>query len=96
MNVENHQWLGLQDRVCVVTGAAGAIGFEIARQLALTGAKVALLDRDESGTTAMAQALADLGLKAQGFQCDVTNAASVQSTADRIAERLGPCDVLVN
>jgi NAD(P)-dependent dehydrogenase (short-subunit alcohol dehydrogenase family) len=96
MNLENYQWLGLQDRVCVVTGAAGAIGAEIARQLALAGAKVALLDRDESGTAAIARELTDSGLKAQGFQCDVTDISSVQSTADMVAERLGSCEVLVN
>ena len=38
-------WLGLRNRVCVVTGAAGGIGAEIARQLLSAGARVALLDR---------------------------------------------------
>ena len=37
-------WLALEDKVCVVTGAASGIGAEIARQLASVGARVAVLE----------------------------------------------------
>jgi NAD(P)-dependent dehydrogenase (short-subunit alcohol dehydrogenase family) len=44
--MKQEHWLGLQDRVCVVTGAASGIGAGIAQALADAGAKVALLDRN--------------------------------------------------
>ena len=39
-------WLGLNDRVCAVSGAASGIGAATAVALAEAGAAVALLDRD--------------------------------------------------
>jgi NAD(P)-dependent dehydrogenase (short-subunit alcohol dehydrogenase family) len=49
VNANDRDWLGLRDRVCVVTGAAGGIGRETAPQLAAAGAKVVAVDRDGSG-----------------------------------------------
>ena len=45
----DRNWLELQGRVCVVTGAASGIGASVAQRLAAVGAKVALLDRDAAG-----------------------------------------------
>jgi NAD(P)-dependent dehydrogenase (short-subunit alcohol dehydrogenase family) len=89
-------WLGLEGRVCVVTGAAGGIGGEIARELAAVGAKVALLDRDGAGARAFALDIAASGARAIGVQCDITDEASVTAAADTVAAELGRCDVLVN
>ncbi|MDB5829244.1 MAG: 2-deoxy-D-gluconate 3-dehydrogenase [Variovorax sp.] len=89
-------WLGLEGRVCVVTGAAGGIGGEIARELAAVGAKVALLDRDEKGATAFAADIAASGAQAIGVHCDITDEASVAAAAETVAGKLGPCSVLVN
>lgn len=89
-------WLGLAGRVCVVTGAAGGIGAEIARELAAVGAKVALLDRDEKGAAAIAADIAESGAKAIGVHCDITDEASVNRAAETVAAQLGRCDVLVN
>jgi len=89
-------WLGLDGRVCVVTGAAGGIGAEIARELAAVGARVALLDRDEKAAKAVAATIAETGAKAIGVHCDITDEASVNGAAEAIAGQLGRCDVLVN
>lgn len=89
-------WLELQGKVCVVTGAAGAIGAEIAREFAAVGAKVALLDRDLAGATKAAAAIAETGARAIAVGCDITDGASVAAAAADVERMLGGCDVLVN
>lgn len=85
-------WLGLQDRVCVVTGAGGGIGRAIALSFAQAGARVALLDRDEAGSAETLR----LTEGAVAIACDVSDQAAVQRAAETVQDRLGPCDVLVN
>jgi NAD(P)-dependent dehydrogenase (short-subunit alcohol dehydrogenase family) len=89
-------WLQLEDKVCVVTGAAGGIGAEIAREFAAVGAKVALLDRDEKGAIEVAAAIAEGGAQAIAVGCDITDKASVDRAAEAVERALGRCDVLVN
>ena len=38
--------LGLRDKICIVTGSTGGIGFETARLLAAEGARVVVSGRD--------------------------------------------------
>lgn len=97
-NIDSSQndWLGLRNRVCVVTGAAGGIGSEIARQLLAVGSRVALLDLDGN---ALEQARAQLGFTEAhliGVQVDVTNPTSVACAAQMVQSRWGGADVLVN
>ncbi|VTU19099.1 Glucose 1-dehydrogenase 4 [Variovorax sp. SRS16] len=89
-------WLQLEDKVCVVTGAAGGIGTEIARELARVGARVALLDRDETGAAQAAAGIAQTGARAIAVGCDITDRTSVERAAATVARDLGRCDVLVN
>ena len=89
-------WLQLDNKVCVITGAAGGIGAEIAREFAKVGARVALLDRDEKGAQATAASIAETGAKAIAVGCDITDKASVDSAAETVERELGRCDVLVN
>lgn len=89
-------WLELEGKVCVVTGAAGGIGAEIARELHAVGARVALLDRDEQGAIAAAATIAEAGGRVIAVGCDITDKASVDAAARRVESELGRCDVLVN
>lgn len=89
-------WLGLEGRVCVVTGAGSGIGAETARLLASEGAWVAVLDRDEDGAVKVAAEITDSGGRAIGVVADVGQAASVAAAAERVQSQLGPCRVLVN
>lgn len=80
-------------RVAVVTGAARGIGFATAQRFVSEGAKVAVIDLDES---AAAEAAARLGGEAIGIGCDVSDAAGVEAAFERIVADLGGVHVLVN
>ena len=89
-------WLNLDGKVCVVTGAGGGIGSEIARELSAAGALVGLLDRDEKAAYTVAHDIAKQGGRAIGIHCDVTDPDSVAAAAAAVEAKLGACHVLVN
>lgn len=89
-------WLGFEDRLCVVTGAGGGIGAEIASQLIEVGARVALLDRNEEAVTKVAAGLAGGAGRAMAIHCDVTSAQSIEAAAAQVQAAWGPAAVLVN
>ncbi len=95
MAPQNSDWLGLQDRVCVVTGAGGGIGRAVALGMAQAGASVVLLDNNAGNCQATADALASTGARTLALQCDIADPDSV-AAAERRAQALGPCDILVN
>lgn len=80
--------------VALVTGAAGAIGGEVARGLAVQGALVLVADR--RGADAVAAGLRDGGLAAKAVELDVTSAEGWEATAQMLRDEHGRLDVLVN
>jgi len=76
-------WLGLAGRRAVVTGAGSGIGQAVAVALAAVGVEVIGVDRD-------AESLRDSGLRAE--TCDISSETAVKA----LAERVGPCDIVVN
>ncbi|HET6195646.1 MAG TPA: SDR family oxidoreductase, partial [Acetobacteraceae bacterium] len=91
----NAEWLGLQGRVCVVTGAGGGIGRAVALGMAQAGASVVLLDRDEATCRETAEVLRPTAAKTLAIGCDIADPDSV-AAAERASRSIGPCDVLVN
>lgn len=89
-------WLDLSGRICVVTGGAGGIGSETARQLAAAGAKVAILDRTSESCHDVLNHIQRAGGTAIAVGCDVSDAASVALAAATVFRELGPAQVLVN
>lgn len=89
-------WLGLDGKVCVVTGAGSGIGAAIARGLADVGAKVALLDRDVEAAERVAASLREEGATALAVRCDVADEAAVVAAATQVRRELGVCAALVN
>ena len=82
--------LDLRDRVVVVTGAARGIGAVIAARFAAEGARVVALD------LAFPAGPVNDGPAVEQVVCDVTEPDSVQAAVDRVVERHGGIDVLVN
>lgn len=85
-----------QDQVAVITGAATGLGEGIARRLATEGASVALFDRDAPRLQATLESFQSGGLKAQGYEIDVSNENSVRDGMEKVARELGPLHIMVN
>jgi 3-oxoacyl-[acyl-carrier protein] reductase len=83
--------LGLNDKVCVVTGASKGIGLETARRLCQEGARVLLVGRDEA---ALAAAAEDCG--GDYLAADGTDPGADERIVATCAEQMGGIDVLVN
>jgi 3-hydroxybutyrate dehydrogenase len=88
--------MGLKDRIAIVTGAAGGIGKEVARQFLAEGAKVAVADINVDAARAAAAEMDPSGDKALGFAMDVTQEAQVDAGVDEAARRFGGIDILVS
>ena len=86
----------LSERVAVVTGGTGAIGAALARGLAQSGARVAVLARGEAALERTVLQLTDDGYDAIGVRADVLDAKLLKQGRDEILERFGTIDILVN
>ena len=88
--------LRLDERVAVVTGAAGGIGLSIVEALAEAGARVTIADLAWEPIEAAVDLMANRGHAVDGVVMDVTDSRRVTEVADALAERGGRIDILVN
>ena len=86
----------LDDKVAIVIGGGGAIGREIALQLAGEGAAVAVVDMRQEPAAKVAQEIVQGGGQATGYALDITSYAKVTETVEAIAAQFGRIDILVN
>jgi NAD(P)-dependent dehydrogenase (short-subunit alcohol dehydrogenase family) len=85
--------LDLEGRVAVVTGGSRGLGFALVQELLERGARVATCARGEEQ---LERARRRLGGRVLAVPCDVADRAQVEAFLARVAEELGPVDVLVN
>jgi NAD(P)-dependent dehydrogenase (short-subunit alcohol dehydrogenase family) len=86
----------LDNHIAVVTGAASGIGRAIAAGYAREGARVVLLDIDETQAAEAAKEIRDAHGAAESFRLDVTSREECMAIARQIDERVGPVSILVN
>src|SRR5271169_1522585 len=86
----------LSGSVAVVTGGGRGIGYGIATVLADLGATLVITGRDENRVAAAAHELSSHGRECEGIVCDVTDLDSVTEVGERLRNRYGRVNVLVN
>jgi len=86
----------LDNKVCLVTGAASGIGKRIAEVYAGHGARVAIADLRIEAAETVAQAIRDAGGDALAVAMDVTDERQVVDGVAKTIARYGRVDVLVS
>ncbi len=85
--------IDLTGKNALVTGSTRGIGRAIAQAFAESGARVAIVGREQQRAD---EAAAALGRDARGFAADVTDTAAVAKLVDDVEKSFGSIDILVN
>ena len=86
----------LTDKVALVTGGNGGIGFSIAKGLGQSGAKIIVGARNSDKSDEATKKLVDLGISATNLDIDVTQEESVNRAFIQISNTFKRLDILVN
>jgi 2-keto-3-deoxy-L-fuconate dehydrogenase len=85
----------LDNKIAVVTGGGSGIGKAISILFSQQGAKVYLLDVDETGNAVVDEIKQSNG-DAFFYKCNIVNQAEVKNIVEQIAQQHSAIDVLVN
>lgn len=80
----------------VITGGSRGLGLTIARRLAMEGARIALLARDEEELAEACRELQAIGGEALAVPCDLLDRARSLGAIETVMDRFGAIDVLIN
>lgn len=86
----------LTDKVAIITGGNGGLGFGIAQGLASMGAAVVVVGRNQAKIDRSVKALKAAGANVLGVQADVSKEDDVARMVDETVQRFGRLDILFN
>lgn len=86
----------LQDRVALITGAAGDLGAAIAARFLEAGARLALIDLDAAQLKARCERELGAGDRVLVLACNVADPDQTRTAVDEAARRFGALNILVN
>jgi len=87
---------GIDGRPAIITGAGKGIGRETAIQLAIMGAKVALVGRSMDSISHVEKEILGFSDDVIAFECDVGSEECVNEVVKKVAAEFGGIDILVN
>ena len=90
--------LDFTNQVVLVTGAGSpkGIGRTIAQTFGKQGAKVVICDINQEGCDANVEEMKKMGIEAAGYAANLTDPDAVKELVNKIVEKYGRIDVLVN
>ena len=88
--------LDLTNKVVVITGAGGIICGGIAKALAPSKAKIAILDLNLEAAEKVAQEVNTIGGTAKAYKANVLEKASLEEVKEAINKDFGTVDILIN
>ena len=88
--------LDLTNKVVVITGAGGIICGGIAKALAPSKAKIAILDLNLEAAEKVAKEVQEIGGIAKAYKANVLEKASLEEVKEAINKDLGTVDILIN
>jgi NAD(P)-dependent dehydrogenase (short-subunit alcohol dehydrogenase family) len=80
----------------VITGGSRGLGLTIARRLAMEGARIALLARDQEELAEACRQLRGIGGDALAVPCDLLDRGQSLGAIETVIDRFGAIDVLIN
>jgi NAD(P)-dependent dehydrogenase (short-subunit alcohol dehydrogenase family) len=83
-------------KIVLITGANKGIGFETARQLGKQGYTILVGARDEAKGVSAVEKLKGEGFDADFIEIDATNTETIKTAVEKVGEKYGRLDVLVN
>ena len=87
----------LENKVALITGSGGGIGFETAKRFVEEGATVIISDLKEDVVNQAIDTLSkETNQKVYGYVLDVYKEASVEDTFSNIKHDIGKLDILIN
>jgi short-subunit dehydrogenase len=87
---------GFAGQVVVITGGSRGLGFALAQEFAVRGAKLAICARDEEVLREAESRLRSMRAEVLAAPCDVSDHIAVTQFIRQTTERFGRVDVLVN
>ena len=88
--------IDLTGRTAVITGGSRGLGEAMAKDLAASGARIALVARDVTRLETVRNAIAERGGTAEVFTADVTQESQVAALAAAVQEKFGAPQILIN
>ena len=86
----------LAGKVVMVTGASSGIGFNVAKKLGASGAKVILVARTRDKLEEAQKIIQKAGGEAHVYPCDLSDMAAIDKCAQAVLKDFGHVDILVN
>jgi 3-oxoacyl-[acyl-carrier protein] reductase len=88
--------MDLQDKSIVITGAAQGLGARMAQAIARHGAKVALVDMDQTKLQETARLCSSSGGEVKDYPTDVTDEGAVEALFRSVRNDFGSVDGVIN